>query len=158
MKPLFILVIFICSFVYSQDAKPIDVVDIAPSSHVIKTSKGYDVTLDIQLSIKKGWHINAHEPLDKYLIATELQLDSTAGYSILSIAYPPSEVVKLQFSDDQLALYMDEAVVKAKLFVPKTYAGKTITVEGRVRYQPCNDQTCLFPVKKPFTATVALKK
>lgn len=158
MKILFFLTAFFSSFLFAQDAKPIDVVDIHPSSTVKIVHDGYVISLEVKLDIKKGWHINAHTPLDAYLIPTNLLVDSSKAYSIQKTTYPPAEVVKLAFSDDQLALYLDQAILKTTLVISKKYAGKSITINGKVQYQPCNDQTCLFPVKKPFSIDVALKK
>ena len=158
MKTLFFFFVFVFSFLFAQDVKPIDVVEIHPSPAVTRVKEGYSVSLTVKLDIKKGWHINAHTPLDSYLIPTNLLVDSSKDYSIGKISYPPAEIVKLAFSDDQLALYLDQAVLKATLTVPKRYSGTSMTIHGTVQYQPCNDQTCLFPVKKPFSIVVSLKK
>jgi hypothetical protein len=146
MKTLFFFFVFVFSFLFAQDVKPIDVVEIHPSPAVTRVKEGYSVSLTVKLDIKKGWHINAHTPLDSYLIPTNLLFDSS------------KEIVKLAFSDDQLALYLDQAVLKATLTVPKRYSGTSMTIHGTVQYQPCNDQTCLIPVKKPFSIVVSLKK
>ena len=74
------------------------------------------------------------------------------------IEYPPAEMVKLQFSENELALYKTEATIKAVLTVNKNFKGKKLTINGMLQYQPCNDQTCLFPVSKSFKFELKLKK
>jgi hypothetical protein len=60
-------------------------------------------------------------------------------------------MVKLQFSDKDLALYEQEAEINVVIEVNKNFTKKMLNIIGQLQYQPCNNQTCLFPVSKPFT-------
>ncbi len=155
---LFILLIIFSKVLWAQNIKPEDVVSINPVTKVKHTKNGTEINTDVILSIKNSWHINANKPNDNSLTPTVLIIDSSSNYKVQKIEYPPAEMVKLQFSENELALYEQEAVITVVLNVEKNFKKRPIMLTGQLQYQPCNDQTCLFPVSKPFKFEVKLKK
>jgi len=86
---------------------------------------------------RKGWHINAHEPLEEYLIGMEL---SVAQTPVAPGAYPKAEIKELGFSDTPLSLYDTSFVMVA----PFGQTGnRPVTI--RLTLQACNDEVCLPP-------------
>jgi len=154
VREVCVALVFLTAAALPQGIKPINIVEIQTGSTVQRVTDELEVTLSIHLTIKKGWHINAHWTNDPYLIPTAVQLDSSNRYSVKTVTYPPAENIKLQFSENELALYEEDAVITATVIVDKIYAKDSVALKGFVQYQPCNDQTCLFPVKKPFMTTV----
>jgi hypothetical protein len=146
--------VLVCAAALSQSIQSIDIVEIKTGSTVQSVPEGYEITLSIHLAIKNRWHINAHETTDSYLTPTVVQFDSSKKFSVKSIIYPPAEHIKLQFSESELALYEEEAIVVARAIVERMHVKNEVKIKGFVQYQPCNDQTCLFPVKKPFAIVV----
>ncbi len=144
--------------VYSQRINPLDIVTINHGVHVGKMNKEYIVTLDIHLTIKKNWHINSHSPNDKFLVPTILSFDPSAEYSVSEIRYPPAENSTLPFSRTELSLYTGKQTFHALITIPQSYRKKKVMLNATVHYQACNDQTCLFPVKKTFSIDVQLSK
>ncbi len=98
------------------------------------------LTLDI--FIKPGWHINAHQPLQKDLIATEVKLSDEKLWQLESVIYPEPEMKKLAFQETELALYEQQIQVQA-LFVKKQPAALIIPILMTI--QACNEQHCLAP-------------
>jgi hypothetical protein len=155
---LIIAILFICSSnIFSQNVKPESVVDVSSKSTFNKIPEGTEVTIIVILSIKDSWHINANKPLGGSLTPTEIKIDRSKDYAVQSIKYPAAEMITLPFSSEELALYESRATVKIKMIVSKNFEGKELKVEGKLQYQPCNNQTCLFPVSKPFIVEVKLK-
>lgn len=155
---LVVSILLLCSSdIFSQNISPVAVVDISSKSTVNKTPDGTEITLNIILSIKDTWHINANKPSDESLTPTVVKFDKSRDFAVTGIKYPPAEMLKLQFSSEELALYETQATIKAKLFVSNNYKGKELIVKGTLQYQPCNNQTCLFPVSKPFSLEVKLR-
>jgi len=154
---LSISLIFLSTALYAQNVKPEDVVNINPVTKVKHTKNGTELNINFILSIKDSWHINANKPSDPSLTPTVLKIDSSAIFTVKEITYPPAQMVKLQFSENELALYEQEAVINVVLGVEKNFKKKSFTLTGQLQYQPCNDQTCLFPVSKPFKVEVKLK-
>jgi DsbC/DsbD-like thiol-disulfide interchange protein len=145
---LVIFIALLAGTIFAQDT-PDKIVDISLSPKGNTLKKGSETELEIQVKIKKGWHINANKPLDKNLVATVLTFKESNDYSVSDITYPQPVIASLSFSENELALYDKEISIKAKVKAAKKAKGK-ITLEGKLQFQPCNDQTCLFPFNKTF--------
>ncbi|MEO8217280.1 MAG: cytochrome c biogenesis protein CcdA [Acidobacteriota bacterium] len=94
-------------------------------------------TVDIQ----QGWHINSHQPLDEYLIPTELKIDSTS-VKVKSISYPAHIERSFSFSAGaKVAVY--EGRIRIPFSAVASSAGGS--VKAVLHYQSCNDSVCLPP-------------
>lgn len=128
----------------------------------VKTEKLYNknkiIDVGVNLLIKDGWHINAYKPLNEYLTPTVISLKDTSAIKIIDIKYPPPLLKKLNFSQTRLALYENAANIKLELILKKGFNKSILKLNGELQYQPCNDQTCLFPVSKPFDFVLHFKK
>ncbi len=153
---LLILIIFFSRALYPQDT-PDKIVDVNLSS-ITKTIKtGSVINLELLINIREGWHINSNEPLDPNMVPTFVSLKDTSAYKLKKIIYPQPHLKKLSFSEKELALYEYEAIVKIQIIIDKNYGKKNLNVSGKIQYQPCNDQTCLFPFKKSFSADLEIE-
>lgn len=101
----------------------------------------------VELTIEGGFHINGPSPRDEFLIPTRLTITPPAGVKAGEVQYPPPVDRKLTFSPTPLPLY--EGTVT--LITPLDGTG-TGTVAASVRYQACNDTTCLPPKTLQLTA------
>lgn len=123
--------------------------------------KGQDVftpdarigTLAVVLRLEESWHVNAHQPLEEWLIPTELTLTEPEGVEILDVVYPDAVELTFSFSETKVAVYEENAPIGVRFRIPGPLAGERVVVAGTVGYQACNDQTCLPPAEKPFTVT-----
>ncbi len=159
--PKFIIILLVLLFgnvnIFSQSISPQSIVDLSFTHTIKKTAEGKKINIDIILNIKKSWHINANKLPEESLMPTVIRFDKSEDFAIQKIIYPPAKMVKLPFSNSELALYETQAKIKAVLLVDKKLRDKKLNVTGKLQYQPCNDQTCLFPVSKPFSISVNLK-
>jgi len=102
--------------------------------------------LTINLSIKPGWHINSHQPLQDYLIATDLVLSETAGdWQLGQIQYPTAKVASLGFQKELLSVY--EGNVKLTATLRKTRKGTPLNKMAPIELhlQACDNKSCLPP-------------
>ncbi len=97
--------------------------------------------LELTLTIRPGWHINANRPLQDYLKPTALDVIGP-DWKAEAIAYPAAEVVRLGFQKEALALYQGRAVIRAELERTRAGAG---AIPLELRLQACSDRTCLPP-------------
>jgi len=98
--------------------------------------------LTLQFRLAKGWHINAHKPLEDYLIGMELSAnDTTAPQN----SYPNAEVKILGFSATPLALY--EQDFSQTIPFKKSDDGPT---RALLTLQACNEEVCLPPDEMVF--------
>ncbi len=93
--------------------------------------------LVLNVELREGWHINAHEPLEDYLIGMEL---SVSDAPVKEAVYPEAEIKELGFSETPLSLYEKAFVLTAPLGVTDTGP-----VRVQLTLQACNDEVCLPP-------------
>ena len=89
-----ISIIFLSSALFAQNVRPEDVVSITPVIKVKHAKNGTQLDINFVLSIKDTWHINANKPNEPSLTSTEIKIDSSSFYKVISIKYPPPEMVK----------------------------------------------------------------
>jgi len=99
--------------------------------------------LKIKLTIKSGWHVNAHVPLQNDLIATEVALnDNTKGWRLESVIYPQALQKKLKFQQSELALYEGKVELHGKVIKDNSSA---MILPINITLQACTDKHCLAP-------------
>ena len=96
--------------------------------------------LVVTATIESGWHVNAHQPRDAFLIPTTLQVTPPAGIAVGAIEYPKPVERKLAFSEDPLLLY--EGTIEMRAPLTGDGGGR---FEAQLRYQACDDTRCLPP-------------
>jgi len=115
------------------------------------TRTGDSTTLQLKLDMAPGWHINAHEPLQQALIATQLRLPETEqAWRIDRLDYPRAQVLRLGFQREALAVYERQTQIAATLSPvsesPSNNAGQpSAWLPVELRLQACSDERCLPP-------------
>jgi thiol:disulfide interchange protein DsbD len=129
-------------------------VDVRISQTVVKP--GSDTRVAVMMDIQEGWHINANNPTLDWLIGTELSVDLAPGWKLADVTYPPAKIFRFAFADDELSVYEGASPIFLTLSVPADAANGTVSFDGRLRVQACDDQTCLPPSTIPvhFVLTV----
>jgi DsbC/DsbD-like thiol-disulfide interchange protein len=150
-----LIFIFLTRLYFSQET-PDKIVNVNLSSITKSIETGSVVNIALLLNIKEGWHINSHKPLDPNLVPTSVNLKDTSAYKLKEIKYPQPELKKLAFAENELSLYEYEAVIKIQIVIDKNYNEKNLNIKGKIQYQPCNDQTCLFPFSKDFLVNLKI--
>src|SRR5208282_4499374 len=86
---------------------PKDVV--APTSYVSldPVGRGSAFQIAVVLKIRSGFHINAREKSEDYLIATDLKSDAPAGFQLGEVSYPKGTLHAFTFSKKPLNVYED---------------------------------------------------
>jgi thioredoxin:protein disulfide reductase len=129
-------------------------VDVRLSQTVVKP--GTETRIAVMMDIQEGWHINANKPTLDWLIGTELRVDLAAGWLLTDIRYPLAKTFRFAFADDDLAVYEGESPIFLTLAVPTDAPTGTVSFDGRLRVQACDDQTCLPPSNIPVTITLTV--
>ncbi len=58
---------------------------------------GQEIRVALQLDIERGWHINAHKPLQTFLVPTEVVLETHAQFTVGKIHYPEPKRKAFEF-------------------------------------------------------------
>jgi len=113
-----------------------------------KVKKGRVVKGSVVLDIPRGLHVQSNRPLDKYLIATKLDIETPAGMKAGPVSYPRAVMRNLKFSKGSVAVYEGRAVLRFPVTVPANYNGSSGEIRGKLRFQACNDEACFPPVTR----------
>ncbi|HLE22198.1 MAG TPA: protein-disulfide reductase DsbD domain-containing protein, partial [Vicinamibacteria bacterium] len=89
---------------------------------------------ELRVTIREGWHVNAHPASLRYLIPTEVRGD------VRKLTYPEGEDFKFAFSEESLSVYSDTVSIRGEIDPQES--------ELRLVYQACDDRRCLAPVDK----------
>jgi thiol:disulfide interchange protein DsbD len=111
-----------------------------------KIKKGRSVRATVVMDIPAGLHVQSNKPLDKYLVATKLDVETPSGMSVGPISYPRPLMRKLKFSKGNVAVYEGKAIIRFNVTVPANYSGGSGDIKGKLRFQACNDESCFPPV------------
>lgn len=129
--------------------KPRAFVSLAP------VPRGKEFQIALAVEIAHGYHMNSHHPTDKYLIPTTLTPKLPTGFELLDTIYPAGRIEKFSFSPDKgLDVYSGNVTLKLRLIVHNDAPIGAVTLPVTLRYQACNDTTCLPPVKVPVDVRV----
>jgi thiol:disulfide interchange protein DsbD len=113
-----------------------------------KTKKGRMVKAVVVMDIPQGLHVQSNKPLDKFLIATKLDVETPSGIKISPIAYPRAVMRNLKFSKSKVAVYEGRATIRFNVTIPANYTGGSGEIRGKLRFQACNDESCFPPVTR----------
>lgn len=113
-----------------------------------KTKKGRTVRANVVMEIPHGLHVQSNKPLDKFLIATKLDIETPAGITAGAVSYPRAVMRSLKFSKNKVAVYEGRTSIRFPLTVQANYAGGGAEIRGKLRFQACNDEACFPPVTR----------
>jgi hypothetical protein len=116
---------------------------------IFKSGKNY--MLELNLSIKDGWHIYADMPDDGMFIKTEISIATPKGIQKLNSLIKPQTYKYKEL--EGVTLYKGESTFKQELIIDETiFNGGDIICS--VYYQACNDYMCEPPVEKQIKLRV----
>lgn len=137
-----------------QVPSPKDVV--APTTYVSldPVGRGSQFQIAVVAKIRPGFHINAREKSEEYLIATDLRASAPAGFQLGDVSYPKGALHTFSFSKEPLNVYEGTIILR----MPATALADAPLGEQhfslKLRYQACSTEVCLPPVTLALNATV----
>jgi cytochrome c biogenesis DsbD-like protein len=137
-----------------QVPSPKDVV--APTTYVSfdPVGRGSAFQIAVVLKIRPGFHINAREKSEDYLIATDLRAEAPAGFQLGEVSYPKGSLHSFTFSKKPLNVYEDTITLR----LPVTALGNAPLgaqhIPLKLRYQACSTEICLPPVTLTLDAAL----
>lgn len=136
----------------ARQTKPSSVRFLYPEQ--ISIAAGKPVQLELHFKVAEGLHINSHTPREDVLIPTNLKFPDMPGVKIVSVDYPNGSDFAFSFdTKNKLSVYTGEFVVKVKL---ETKAGDHL-LQGGLRYQACDTNSCMPPRTIPVAIDVQAK-
>ena len=118
--------------------------------------RGRAFEIAVVAKISPGFHINAHEPSEEYLIPTKIQAELPPGISLVETTYPRGVMRAFRFSKTPLRVYEGSFTVKMKLRAESAAPLGPKKIGLTIGYQACNQDACLPPTKVPTTAELEI--
>jgi len=110
----------------------------------------------IELKVGNGWHINSNQPLEEFLIPTEIKFDDTEGISYGKLVYQSPELRNFSFSETKVSVYEGKSYVKTTITINPDFPEEELVIRGTVFYQACNDESCMAPTQISFSKLVTI--
>lgn len=123
--------------------RSVDVVEARPEEVTLAVGDSGEAT--VRLQITNGYHVNANPPTFPYLKPTELEITPAEGIAVEFMTYPDPLTKKFAFSEQPLAVYEGETIVKARLKADKTAKPGKHNLSAKLRVQACDDKVCYAP-------------
>lgn len=132
------------------------IVTVKPIPPVKSVSPGDTFELALELIIAPSYHINSQKPEDELLVPTSVEFKKDSVFEVKEIIFPEAKKKKFKFSDKLLSVYEGQTKVKIKIELAEDFCGSNLDIEGKIRYQACDDQACLRPTFVPFKVKIPI--
>jgi len=143
----FILLFTLNLSVFAQNDSQVSAKLIFPVEQMAKQNS-YEILIKIE--IEDLWHINSNQPLEDFLIGTEISFESVEGLTFGKIQFPEPELKTFAFSEGEMSVYEGTIYALSTVTVSPNVELEQINIIGYVYYQACDDQSCL----PPFELTI----
>jgi|SRR5215472_3213685 len=137
-----------------EDARAMAASIVQPQAYVSlqPVPRSHSFEMAVVAKISPGFHVNAHEPSEEYLIPTKVTADLPAGVRLVETTYPRGVMRAFRFSKTPLRVYEGSFTIRMKLRAEGTASLGPQKIGLTVGYQACNQDSCLPPTKVPLTA------
>jgi DsbC/DsbD-like thiol-disulfide interchange protein len=130
---------------------------VSASIERVEMKAGETVETSVRLNITSGYHVNANQVSEKFLIPTTLTIKPEAGITAEKFVYPKPLRKKFSFNEAPLDVYEGDAVIKLTLRAPRDAAPGQHTMRADIRVQPCDDEKCYPPSTLTTNFEVAIR-
>jgi thiol:disulfide interchange protein DsbD len=155
----FLALLAVATFASAQDtAFPKAASVVQPQAYVSlqPVPRGKPFEIAVVAKITPGFHVNAHEPSEEYLIPTKVTAELPPGVVLVETTYPRGVMRAFRFSKTQLRVYETSFTVRMKLRAEGSAPLGSQKIGLTVGYQACNQDACLPPTKVPATAQLEI--
>ena len=130
---------------------PEDVVTV-PELAPVEVTVGRDA--EARITVAEGCHIQANPASNEFFVPTKLQLRARGGVRPKAPVYPPGQPYRLEGMPSEMMTYEDTFEIAIPLEASDSALPGEPVLKGTLRYQACDDRSCLFPVSVPVKLPV----
>jgi hypothetical protein len=114
--------------------------------------RGSSFQIAVVMKIRPGFHVNAREKSEDYLIATDLKAVLPAGFNSGEASYPKGKLENFSFSKTPLNVYQDTVILRLPVTALASAPLGEQQIPLKLRYQACSNELCLPPVTLTLAA------
>lgn len=115
---------------------------VPPALFSVKRAEPVEAKLHLQL--RQGYHVNSNTPSDAYMIPLKLTWDA-GTLEAKEVVFPKPHMEKSEFAEKPLSVFTGEFDIITKLAAKPNTAPGLGLLNGKLRYQACNDKMCQPP-------------
>jgi hypothetical protein len=109
------------------------------------------------MEIPSGLHVQSNRPLDKFLVATKLEIEAPQGLRVGPALYPRAVLRNLKFSKGRVAVFEGRTVIRFSVTVPANFGSNSAEIKARLKFQACNDDACFPPLTREVKVWLAVE-
>ena len=106
--------------------------------------RGAAVAVKTAVLLKSGYHVNSNTPSEKYLIPLRLTWEPSALEAV-EVVFPKPHMEKYEFSSIPLSVFTGDFELVTRFKVSANATNGPGMALGKLRYQACNNNSCLPP-------------
>ena len=154
---------FIAGLALSTGISPASLSQVPSGREVVKpeiyasldpAARGSSFQIAVVMKIRPGFHVNAREKSEDYLIATDLKAVLPSGFDSSEVFYPKGKLEKFAFSKIPLNVYQDTVILRMPVTALTGAPLGEQHIPLKLRYQACSSELCLPPTTLTLDATV----
>ena len=127
----------------SLQAQSNGVLTVAPPAR-LAIKRDATAELSLKAELQAGFHVNSNSPGDDYLIPLKLTWNKEP-LEAEQVNYPKPQMEKLGFSPNPVSVYTGTFEIVTRFKAPPTASPGMAFMNGKLRYQACNNKECLPP-------------
>ena len=144
----------LCAALLAQIPSGRDVVKPEVYVSLDPVGRGSSFQIAVVMKIRPGFHVNAREKSEDYLIATDLKAALPAGFNSSEVSYPKGKLEKFAFSKIRLNVYQDIVILRLPVIALADAPFGEQHIPLKLRYQACSSELCLPSVTLTLDATL----
>jgi hypothetical protein len=122
-----------------------------------KVKPGRTAQGSVVMEIPSGLHVQSNKPLDKFLVATKLEVEAPQGLRVGPARYPRAVLRSLKFSKGRVAVYEGRTVIRFSVAVPANFGSNSAEIKARLKFQACNDDACFPPLTREVNVRLTVE-
>ncbi len=123
----------------------------------VKITAGGNAEARLELSVLKGFHIQANPASEPFLIAATIKIESPDSVVVGETVYPPGVPFRLKGSGKDISTYEGDIVISIPLKADESAKSDEVLLKGVLRYQGCDATKCFPPTNVPFELKVIIE-
>jgi DsbC/DsbD-like thiol-disulfide interchange protein len=147
IQPLLLMILLVAPTNFLANPLPQSAPNIGVTARLSsdKVQRGRTLQATVVMDIPSGFHVNSNRPLEKFLIPTQLKIETPKGVRVSLVSYPRAVLRNFKFSKNRVSVYEGRATMRFNVTVPANFPSGTTELKAHLRYQSCNDEVCFPP-------------
>ena len=131
------------------------VLTVAPATR-LTIKRGATAEFNLKAELQPGFHVNSNMPGDEFLIPIKLTWNKDP-LEAEQVMYPKGQQEKMSFSPNPISVYTGAFEIGTRFKAPEGAMPGMGFMNGKLRYQACNNKECLPPRTVDVRVTVEIQ-